>query len=101
MTDLEKILIKSLIDLIRNIEDYEDSFYINLECDAKRLERGGTKIACILDNSIQSLCHYIDLKDNRIQISLSDIVYEYLYKENYSYEKIIKIFETIEKRNNN
>lgn len=96
MTDLEKILIRSLVNLVKDINNFEKSLFKILSSD----DPGDTKIFKILDKSTKPLLKYIDRKNDFTDQCLSDILLDYLYNENYTYKDIIELFEEIEREHN-
>ena len=95
MTDLEKILIRSLTNLVKNIDDFEESLFKILGGDGP----GDTQITKILDKSTKPLFHYVDNNNDFTEQPLSDILLNYLYDKNYTYKDVIELFQGLEDKN--
>lgn len=95
MTDLEKILIRSLINLIKDIDNHEDLLYKTLGVK----DIGDTEITRIIEKSTNPLFHYIDNKNDFTDLPLSDIFLDYLYNKNRTYKDVIKLFQGLEDKN--
>jgi hypothetical protein len=96
MTDLEKILIRLLVNLVKDINNFEESLFKILGSD----DPGDTKIIKILDKSTKPLLKYVDRKNDFTEQSLSDTLLKYLYDKNYTYKNVIELFEKIEREHN-
>ena len=95
MTDLEKELIRLLVNLIEDIDDYEISFYKDLGISYT----GESKLTKLIEKSIKPLSKYLDRKNDFTEFNLNDIFIEYLHSKNHTYKDVIELFQGLEDKN--
>lgn len=90
MTDLEKILIRSYVNLIKDIIKDQN---------LNKMDWHESNIAKIIDKSTNPIGKYINNKNDFTEYCLGDIFTDYIYNENYTYKDVIELFQGLEDKN--